>query len=367
MALCEGVITRLGRIWADGVELDLSNVTWRLYKGTKTQLPDSLISADLGALYAPAFRGVAYVVFQRLPLATFGNRVPQFSFEVYRSVEGAEKDIRGVVIIPGSGEFVYATQPVQKTILEGVSEAVNVHTLQGSTDWDVGIDQLQATLPNAHAASLVVSWFGTDLRAGACQIVPGVESATTQTEPLQWSVAGLGRTAAHQISLRDGRPAYGGTPSDQTVVAALRDLVARGFSVTLTPFVLMDVPSGNALPDPYGGSEQAAYPWRGRITCHPAPGVPGTPDKTSAAASEIAAFVGTAAPSHFTLSGDSVIYSGPSEWTYRRMVLHQAMLAKAAGGVSAFLIGSSCAGCRGCVHHSRPIHSSQRWSALHRM
>ena len=33
-----------------------------------------------------------------------------------------------------------------------------------------------------------------------------------------------------------------------------------------------------------GAAAQPAYPWRGRITCDPAPGQPGSPDKTSAAA-----------------------------------------------------------------------------------
>ncbi len=44
---------------------------------------------------------------------------------------------------------------------------------------------------------------------------------------------------------------------------------------------MMDVPPGNGLSDPYGASEQAAYPWRGRLTCHPAPGRPGTADGTA--------------------------------------------------------------------------------------
>ena len=43
--------------------------------------------------------------------------------------------------------------------------------------------------------------------------------------------------------------------------------------------------------------------------------------------------VGTAAPSHYAVSGDSVVYSGPEEWSLRRMVLHYAKLAVAAGGV----------------------------------
>src|SRR6185312_241124 len=118
--------------------------------------------------------------------------------------------------------------------------------------------------------------------------------------------------------------ASGGTPSDQTVVAAIRDLKARDIKVTLTPFILMDVAEGNTLANPYGGTGQPAYPWRGRITCHPAPGTVGSPDKTAMAAAQIAAFVGTASPADFSLAGDSVHYSGPSEWSYRRMVLHQA-------------------------------------------
>jgi hypothetical protein len=34
VALCEGPITGIGRVWADGEELDLSLVTWRLHHGT---------------------------------------------------------------------------------------------------------------------------------------------------------------------------------------------------------------------------------------------------------------------------------------------------------------------------------------------
>jgi hypothetical protein len=146
------------------------------------------------------------------------------------------------------------------------------------------------------------------------------------------------------ISTRDGNAAYGGTPSDQTVVAAIRDLKARGLNVTLTPFILMDVAEGNALQNPYGGTGQPAYPWRGRVTCHPAPGEAGSPDKMAAAASQIAAFAGTATPEQFSLAGDAVHYSGPNEWSYRRMVLHHAYLAKAAGGVEAFVIGTELRG-----------------------
>lgn len=344
VALAEGPISGIGRVWADGAEIDLGNVTHRLYLGTESQLPDSVIVAVEGAGAAPAYRGVAYIVFEDMPLAPYGNRIPQLSFEVHRAVEAFGAEIKGVVMIPGSGEFVYATSPVSKRRRIGVSESENVHTLQGGTDWTVSLDQLQATLPNATSVSLVVSWFGTDLRAGECRIRPGVELATKNTTPVAWSVAGVGRAGAHLVSTKDDRPAYGGTPSDAAVVEAIKDLNDRGMSVVLTPFILMDVPPDNALPDPYGGAEQPPYPWRGRITCHPAPGQPGSPDKTGAAASQIAAFVGTAAASDFALSGESVVYAGPDEWSFRRMVLHNAWLAKAAGGVDAFVIGTELRG-----------------------
>lgn len=345
VALAEGPITGLGRIWADGQPMNLSLVTYRLHKGSETQSADSLISAKLGAERAPAFRGTAYIVFEGLPLAGYGNRLPQLSFEVFRSVEPFGGEIKGIVIIPGSGEFVYATSPIDNAYGIGESKSENAHTLQGATDWDVAIDQLESHLPNAKSASLIVSWFGTDLRAGHCEVKPGVELSTKDTTPLDWRAGDVSRAGAHLVSRREGRPAYGGTPSDASVVEAITDLKARGFSVVYTPFILMDVAEGNTLPDPYSSSgSQAVYPWRGRITIDPAPGQPGSPDKTALAATQIAAFVGTASPGDFSISGTTVSYVGPNEWSYRRMVLHQAHLAKAAGGVSAFVIGTELRG-----------------------
>ncbi|WP_296315853.1 hypothetical protein, partial [Pseudomonas sp.] len=75
------------------------------------------------------------------------------------------------------------------------------------------------------------------------------------------------------VSRVGGKPAYGGTPNDRSVVDAIVNLKARGLEVYLYPFIMMDVPDENGLPDPYGDEDgQAVYPWRGRVTCHPAPG-----------------------------------------------------------------------------------------------
>jgi len=345
IALAEGEIASVGRVWANGSPLDLSQFTYRVHRGSETQLPDTLIEAKEGAGNVPAYRGVAYIVFERMPLAEFGNRLPQLSFEVYRAVDGFQKQVRGVVIIPGSGEFVYGPDAVNHDIGGGQSEAENIHSRQGGTDWSVSMDQLQAALPNAKAVSLVVSWFGTDLRAGQCQLRPGVELAVKATSPMQWSVAGQTRATAHLVSLKNGKAAYGGTPSDASVIAAIQDLKARAIAVTYSPFILMDVADGNGLPNPGTGTAgQPSYPWRGRITVYPAAGVSGSPDGTQAAATQINAFVGTAQVSDFSIVGGTVVYSGPAEWSFRRMILHNAFLCKAAGGVDAFVLLSELRG-----------------------
>ena len=341
IGLCEGPIAAIGRVWADGQPFDLSSVTARIYTGTAAEGTDSLIEAKQGD--TPAYRDTAIIVFERLAIADFGNRIPQLSFEILKPVAGIESDIRAVTLIPGATEFGYSPDVVQAVTSPGNSTPVNRHIDGSTSDWEAALDDLQATCPNLERVALVVAWFGTDLRAAHCTLMPAVTDRTTDNSPA-WGVADLTRTTARLVSRYDDKPAFGGTPSDASVISAIGDLKARGLKVTLYPFIMMDVAVGNALPDPYGGSAQAAYPWRGSVTLTVAPGHAGSPDKTSTAASEIATFVGSAAPGDFSVYSGAVYYSGPNEWTFRRFVLHCANLAKAAGGVDAFLLGSELRG-----------------------
>ena len=82
--LCEGPIAGVRRIWADGREIDRTQVDIRIYNGGLDQTPDTLIEAKQGE--APGYRGVAYVVIEHFALDDFGNRLPQFQFEVIRPV-----------------------------------------------------------------------------------------------------------------------------------------------------------------------------------------------------------------------------------------------------------------------------------------
>lgn len=310
VGLCEGEVSRISRAWANGAAFDLSSVNWRLYRGGEDQAPDSLIEAIEGYGQAPAYKGLAYIVFEDLPLDDFGGRIPQLSFEVVRPVGGADRmetAVSAMNLIPGSGEFAYASEIIRREVRLGVEEPENMHNGAGVADFVASLDQLVEDFPNLSHVNLIVGWFGTSTDCAQCEIRPGVELRGRKTRPRSWTVAGLDRESAYLISAdEEGRPSYGGTPDDQSVIQAIQALKARGLKVTLYPFLFMDAPG---------------FPWRGRVTCSPE--IYGS----SAASDAVAAFFGT-----------------DMQWRYNRFIKHYAWLAGQAGGVDAFLIGSEMVG-----------------------
>lgn len=107
VALCEGPIELVYRIWANGelifdagkylptgvvTPLNLDGAMpddgveiapgIRLFFGTETQLPSSYIESFEGVGEVPAHRGLAYVVFEDWALEKFGNAVPALEFEI---------------------------------------------------------------------------------------------------------------------------------------------------------------------------------------------------------------------------------------------------------------------------------------------
>ncbi|MEM9250096.1 MAG: glycoside hydrolase TIM-barrel-like domain-containing protein, partial [Pseudomonadota bacterium] len=374
VALGEGPILRVGRVWADGMEIDTSVLDMRVYSGTEDQLPDPLIAA-VERSAVPAYRGTAYVVIEDMPLADYGNRVPQLSFEVVRPPDaavvpaGAESLstlVEGVCLIPGSGEYALDTERAVFEAGPGQTKVVNLNSPGRETDFLASLRQLEEEVPTCRSVVLVVCWFGTDLRCGDCEVHPRVESNGDDSTSTPWFVCGLSRELAETVPLLEGRPVYGGTPTDQSVIAAISELRARGYHVTFYPFILMEQMSGNTLDDPWSNSgSQAILPWRGRITTSIAPGRPGTPDRSVVAEDEVAAFLGDAERSDFAIdsySGDLeelgnggrpvVNYTrelpepevgedaAPADWGYRRFILHYANVCAAAGGVDAFCVGS---------------------------
>ncbi|NPD15374.1 hypothetical protein HOY34_09200 [Xinfangfangia sp. D13-10-4-6] len=349
IGLCEGEILKVGRIWADGSEIAPGSLALRVYHGREDQLPDPKIEAVEGAGTVPGFRGLAYVVIEDLDLTPYGNRVPQFSFEVVRNAQGPgvapervlSDVIHAVAMIPGTGEYSLATTPVHLSYGPGENVAVNSNAPSGLTDFSTSLNQLGDELPGCGSVSLVVSWFGSDLRCGDCKIQPKVEQSAFDGVGMSWRAGGITRSQAAHVAQRDGSPVYGGTPADAAVIEAIRAIRARGQEVMFYPFILMEQQSDNGLPDPWSGAaDQPVMPWRGRITGSVAPGRAGTSDRTALADAEVAAFFGSANPADFTPAADHVLYTGPQEWRYRRFILHYAHLCAQAGGVEAFCIGS---------------------------
>lgn len=244
----------------------------------------------------------------------------------------------GVNLLPATGEWVY--DPVPHRVVSPNQPApviTNVNASPGGsrTDYSIAIDQLQETYPGCQTVSLVVAWFGNSTDVTQCSIYPSsvyiggtAEALTDGTwTPEDWVCSGLSLSSSGliPISTVSGSAAYGGTPSDPSIVRCIQDLKSRGFRVTFYPFLLMDC---------------AGYPWRGRITYTGA-------DISAAAPAAVSNFFGTAALGQFTRENTklTVGYAGnPLDFTYRRMILHYANLCVIAGGVDLFLLGSEFVG-----------------------
>lgn len=87
VALSSRPLLSVGRIWADGKLLrgiagDLKvGGAFRLHTGHGDQAFDPLLAATESQ--CPAYRGLAYAVFEDLQLSEYGNRIPSLSFEVF--------------------------------------------------------------------------------------------------------------------------------------------------------------------------------------------------------------------------------------------------------------------------------------------
>ena len=111
IAFAEAEAEDVLKIWADGkLIFDKTGIgkltrkkglNFNFYTGSETQVPDATIEADKGVGNVPAHRGMVYIVFPKLQLRNFGNRIPnitaQIAFKVTNIFPGVE------LSAPGSG------------------------------------------------------------------------------------------------------------------------------------------------------------------------------------------------------------------------------------------------------------------------
>lgn len=152
VALASRPILRLGRVWADGNLLrgsagDLKvGGQLRVYQGHGDQQPDPLIASDRAG-QCPAFRGLAYCVFEGLQLADFGNRIPALSFE----------------IVAGDGAITIAD--LVETLTEPVAEHWPLDGLAGFSDEGGELGGLLATVDQLFPLSCDAGGAPLSLRA----------------------------------------------------------------------------------------------------------------------------------------------------------------------------------------------------------
>ncbi|WP_375331238.1 glycoside hydrolase TIM-barrel-like domain-containing protein [Candidatus Tisiphia endosymbiont of Oplodontha viridula] len=274
ISICEGEVNEIIRIWADSKLLTEDILRsdqgkFNIHLGTEEQMPDDIIGKYKSAQTYPAYRGLCYVAIEDFPLEQFGNRIPNFTFEVKRLVKfkpAVEDKIKEVVLIPGAGEFVYADQLYTKQDGMNIGNSwtplknkhyLNMHNYANKPNMFVALEQMARTLPNLEWVALVVTWFATSSRAVDCRIVPKVEyyGDSTKMLPNDWQVAGVARSQAEVVLyINEFTPTYGGTPSDDSVVAICQHLKKCGYKVTFYPMIFVDE------------LEPKAKPWRGRIT-----------------------------------------------------------------------------------------------------
>ena len=270
VAICEGPIDKIIRAWADSKQLDLTQGNYTLYLGNETQLPDTFMASFHPAGQTPAYRGMAYVVIKDFPLADYGNRIPNFTFEVQRTVKlpgELEDKITDISIIPGAGEYVYDTVVQEKTsgqqdvagnfVQGGKVTKLNQNNLSAKADVLVAIDDLKTTLKNIEWVSVIINWFADSKNPAVAVIKPAIEynGQGAKVSPDEWAVGSFTRTNAHQVlTFPDGTPTYGGTPTDKSILRLCQELKNRGLKVMLYPMLQVDT----ITPD--------SKPWRGRIT-----------------------------------------------------------------------------------------------------
>lgn len=135
--LCEGQISSIKKVFADGTEFDLSSVDYRLYTGTETQNPDDFMEGIEGAGYVPAYRGMAYIVFRNMNLSDYGNRIPSFSF----IIEYPKNTVQEIVEDISADAGLVIDQDVSCSALNGLK--VDGFTRSGDETYKDQIDSLR--------------------------------------------------------------------------------------------------------------------------------------------------------------------------------------------------------------------------------
>lgn len=158
VALCEGPITGVRRIWADAkviydigenasaTQVLVSKTTgYTIYAGDETQLPSALTQTAYDTDSVPSSRGIAYIEFNDMQLEEYGNRIPNITAEVIGDGSEAAGSVDPVYSYAGFDRFEDTTYfdgvyfYYYRAIRAGNGKSFEIHTEK----WSIGQQKIE--------------------------------------------------------------------------------------------------------------------------------------------------------------------------------------------------------------------------------
>jgi hypothetical protein len=144
VAFAQGPASGVVRIWADkkiiydgranAGGLVLPGLNFRFYGGSEEEVPDSIVEANVGAGLAPGNRGICTIVFDTLPLAAFGNRIPSIEAEIAFDSNEANTSRAGIA----NTEGIFASTPLGSAMAVDRSRRL-IYTIGSGGTGDAGL------------------------------------------------------------------------------------------------------------------------------------------------------------------------------------------------------------------------------------
>jgi hypothetical protein len=257
-AFGEGPANDVLRMWSDGKLLfdkrsvatatHKKGLNFRFYTGGETQLVDPAIEADKGVGNAPAFRGTCYIVFEDVPLADYGNRIPNITAEIAYNATDARTsqvstDLASTATTQWSGDmfavdwergFFYAVDGIGGTGATTFLRKFRLSDLQE-------VQQISGTDCTTDDSSFVASSFIHVLPSGDLVVPVKDDPSSTNTLPIilvdgnslrEKARFGTGGAAVAMNKSGFMKPTRGATLSLYTPLSGRRDFIVLGTSNT---------------------------------------------------------------------------------------------------------------------------------------
>ncbi|MDR2760447.1 MAG: glycoside hydrolase TIM-barrel-like domain-containing protein [Rickettsiales bacterium] len=268
IAICENEIELPKNVWADTTLLNLDDYAYRFHSGSNDQEQDPLIKSKNEN--CPAYRGLAYIVFENFPLSQFNNRLPNFLFEVTRknnfSAAGVPISVNdavdGLKLFPFCGNYLYHEKIqyrgkysfVYNYFMAGNGECfpLNKYNAGAYSDSVLSLRQLGDAFAGGGYYCVSSTFFANQRNIGDCFLTPRAEfnfftegiffiGLEILTRPDMWHVGNRNRFNAPLLESVGGKFRYfGGTPSDDSMLSIFNYIKSIGGKTIFCPNIYVD-------------------------------------------------------------------------------------------------------------------------------